>query len=359
MPGLSSKGWKCQSNRTPPGAGRLRQRHQTYKRTRGRTMSETKSIFRRLGWRASCGLPVGDPAIVASLQSGLTRHRRGILMGGRLITGNTPCIEEMIAAIQAQLGLGVDRKAGPQTWGAIYARIVQKKIDGQPPAWPSPPWMRAAKGHRRTTAPGAAKKRARWCEAAARASPSASSAALAERDALYARGRTAPAPSSPGACPGGYSTTTSALPVDVGWRVRGQPLPVADSPKYKAVGVLGMDLGLGGAAAGRPSSDQPHFQKRPAWAAGPEQARHAGRMRTRRAAAARCLRRNRRSLAMANAHAPFHPIIYVRGYASDEREQDEIRPTLLRSFGGIHRGPRHGRRQNQPAEVCLQVPGAA
>ena len=43
-------------------------------------------------------------------------------------------IEEMIAAIQAQLGLDVDGKAGPQTWGAIYARIVQKKIDGQPPA---------------------------------------------------------------------------------------------------------------------------------------------------------------------------------------------------------------------------------
>ena len=33
----------------------------------------------------------------------------------------------MIAAIQAQLGLDVDGKAGPQTWGAIYARIVQKK----------------------------------------------------------------------------------------------------------------------------------------------------------------------------------------------------------------------------------------
>ena len=40
-------------------------------------------------------------------------------------------IEEMIAAIQAPLGLDVDGKAGPQTWGAIYARIVQKKIDGR------------------------------------------------------------------------------------------------------------------------------------------------------------------------------------------------------------------------------------
>ena len=63
-------------------------------------------------------------------------------------------IEEMIAAIQAQLGLDVDGKAGPQTWGAIYARIVQKKIDGQPPA--------LATVYALLAAPGGVSAAARW-----------------------------------------------------------------------------------------------------------------------------------------------------------------------------------------------------
>ena len=43
-------------------------------------------------------------------------------------------IEEMIAAVQQALGVEVDGKAGPQTWGAIYARLVDKKIDQMKPA---------------------------------------------------------------------------------------------------------------------------------------------------------------------------------------------------------------------------------
>lgn len=43
-------------------------------------------------------------------------------------------IEEMIASVQDTLGVEVDGKAGPRTWGAIYARLVRKKIDGQTPA---------------------------------------------------------------------------------------------------------------------------------------------------------------------------------------------------------------------------------
>ena len=42
-------------------------------------------------------------------------------------------IEEMIAAVQDKLGVEVDGKAGPETWGAIYARLVGKRIDGQRP----------------------------------------------------------------------------------------------------------------------------------------------------------------------------------------------------------------------------------
>ena len=43
-------------------------------------------------------------------------------------------IEEMIAAIQEELDIDVDGKAGPQTWGAIYSRLVTKKIAGKSPS---------------------------------------------------------------------------------------------------------------------------------------------------------------------------------------------------------------------------------
>jgi len=34
-------------------------------------------------------------------------------------------IEEMIAAVQAELRIQVDGKAGPETWGAVYRHIVK------------------------------------------------------------------------------------------------------------------------------------------------------------------------------------------------------------------------------------------
>jgi peptidoglycan LD-endopeptidase CwlK len=36
-------------------------------------------------------------------------------------------IEEMISAVQQSLGVKVDGRPGPETWGAIYKRIVVKK----------------------------------------------------------------------------------------------------------------------------------------------------------------------------------------------------------------------------------------
>ena len=42
-------------------------------------------------------------------------------------------ITDMILAVQRELGIDVDGKAGPQTWSAIYERIVNKKVDVQKP----------------------------------------------------------------------------------------------------------------------------------------------------------------------------------------------------------------------------------
>jgi peptidoglycan L-alanyl-D-glutamate endopeptidase CwlK len=35
-------------------------------------------------------------------------------------------IEAMVRAVQAKLGVGVDGRAGPETWSAIYKRIVDR-----------------------------------------------------------------------------------------------------------------------------------------------------------------------------------------------------------------------------------------
>ena len=42
-------------------------------------------------------------------------------------------IEEIIRAIQKEIGVTVDGKAGPETWQTIYDRIVLKKPPGTAP----------------------------------------------------------------------------------------------------------------------------------------------------------------------------------------------------------------------------------
>ena len=43
-------------------------------------------------------------------------------------------IDEMISAVQKKLGITVDGRAGPETWGAIYTQIVKPKVDAMAPA---------------------------------------------------------------------------------------------------------------------------------------------------------------------------------------------------------------------------------
>jgi peptidoglycan L-alanyl-D-glutamate endopeptidase CwlK len=84
-----------------------------------------------------------------------------------------------------------------------------------------------------------------------------------EQDALYAQGRTAPGDIVTNAR-GGYSNHNFGIAFDVGVFEGNKYLP--DSPKYKAVGVLGEDLGLEWGGNWKTIVDQPHFQLRPTWA---------------------------------------------------------------------------------------------
>jgi peptidoglycan L-alanyl-D-glutamate endopeptidase CwlK len=177
-------------------------------------------------------------------------------------------IEEMIAAIQQELGIDVDGKAGPQTWGAIYERLVKKKISGQKPSEAIAPVDSRSEKNIATLLPEV--------QPIARALVQKASASgitikiisglrtYEEQDALYAQGRTAPGDIVTKAR-GGHSNHNFGIAFDVGVFEGNKYLP--DSPKYKAVGVLGEDLGLEWGGSWKSIVDQPHFQLRPAWAA--------------------------------------------------------------------------------------------
>jgi peptidoglycan L-alanyl-D-glutamate endopeptidase CwlK len=178
-------------------------------------------------------------------------------------------IEEMIAAVQQKLGIDVDGKAGPQTWGAIYERLVGKKIDGHKP---SEAIAGVDSRSEKTIATLLPEVRPIARSLVQKAAASGITIKIIsglrtykEQDALYAQGRTQPGAIVTNAR-GGYSNHNFGIAFDVGVFEGNKYLP--DSPKYNAVGVLGMDLGLEWGGSWKTIVDQPHFELRPAWAAG-------------------------------------------------------------------------------------------
>ncbi len=84
-----------------------------------------------------------------------------------------------------------------------------------------------------------------------------------EQNALYAKGRTAGGSKVTNA-PGGYSNHNFGVAFDIG--VFDGAKYVEESPRYKVVGALGMELGLEWGGNWKTIEDQPHFQLRPEWA---------------------------------------------------------------------------------------------
>lgn len=176
-------------------------------------------------------------------------------------------IEEMIAAVQQELGITVDGKAGPQTWGAIYQRLVGNKRDGQQAEGISPVDERSERVIATLLPEVQPMARALVQKAAAAAITIKIISGLRtyeEQDALYAQGRTAAGRIVTNAR-GGYSNHNFGIAFDVGVFEAGDYLP--ESPKYKAVGALGVDLGLAWGGDWTTIVDQPHFELRPSWAA--------------------------------------------------------------------------------------------
>jgi len=178
-------------------------------------------------------------------------------------------IEDMIAAVQKKLGVEVDGRAGAETWGAIYAVVVKPKVAGVAPADAIEEVDPRSEKTLATMAPEVRPIARALVQKAAQngivVKIISGMRTYAEQDALYAQGRTAPGPKVTNAR-GGYSNHNFGIAFDIGVFEGNRYLP--DSVKYKAVGALGMDLGLEWGGTWKTIVDQPHFQLRPAWAQG-------------------------------------------------------------------------------------------
>jgi len=176
-------------------------------------------------------------------------------------------IEEIISAIQKTLGVTVDGKAGPETWTAIYNRIVTPSPATQRP-WPiideadarSEKVIASLLPSVQPFARGLVQKSALN---GIRIKIINGHRTYEEQDALYAQGRTMPGNVVTNA-KGGYSNHNFGIAFDIG--VFDGTKYMGESPKYKAVGVLGMELGLEWGGSWKTIVDQPHFQLRPTWA---------------------------------------------------------------------------------------------
>ena len=176
-------------------------------------------------------------------------------------------IDDMISAVQEKLGVQVDGRAGPQTWAAIYTTIVkpaagmpllEQAIDAADPR--SEKYIATLLPDVQPIARALVQKAA---QGGIRIKVISGLRTYAEQDALYAQGRTQPGPIVTNAR-GGYSNHNFGIAFDVGVFEGAKYL--GESAKYKAVGVLGMDLGLEWGGNWKTIVDQPHFQLRPAWA---------------------------------------------------------------------------------------------
>ena len=84
-----------------------------------------------------------------------------------------------------------------------------------------------------------------------------------EQNALYEQGRSKAGRIVTNAR-GGYSNHNFGVAFDIGVFEGGRYLD--ESPAYKAVGALGIKLGLEWGGNWKTIQDEPHFQLRPAWA---------------------------------------------------------------------------------------------
>lgn len=173
-------------------------------------------------------------------------------------------LDQLIRAVQEALGVDTDGKPGPETWQAIYNRICPDA--GPPKPLPAKVDDRSERVIATLLPEVQSYARALITKAGSNGITIKVISGLRtydEQNELYAQGRTEPGSIVTNAR-GGYSNHNFGVAFDVG--VFEGSKYIDDSPKYKAVGLLGMDLGLEWGGNWKTIQDEPHFQLRPRWA---------------------------------------------------------------------------------------------
>ena len=173
-------------------------------------------------------------------------------------------LDQIIRAVQQAVGVNSDGKPGPETWRAIYNRICP---DAQPAEQFKDRIDDRSERVIATLLPEVQPyARALVAKATANGITIKVISGLRtydEQNDLYAQGRTKSGRIVTNAR-GGYSNHNFGIAFDIGVFEGSRYLD--ESPRYKAVGALGTDLGLEWGGNWRTIQDEPHFQLRPAWA---------------------------------------------------------------------------------------------
>ena len=174
-------------------------------------------------------------------------------------------LDQLVRAIQEELGVNVDGNAGPESWIAIYTRI--RPNQSASPALSEKVDDRSEKVIATLLPEVQPCARALVLKAAAagiRIKVISGLRTYEEQNDLYAQGRTKPGKIVTNAR-GGYSNHNFGIAFDIGMFKGSKYLD--ESPKYKAVGAMGTDLGLEWGGNWKSVQDEAHFQLRPTWAA--------------------------------------------------------------------------------------------
>jgi peptidoglycan L-alanyl-D-glutamate endopeptidase CwlK len=173
-------------------------------------------------------------------------------------------LDATIRAVQTKLGVTPDGQPGPQTWNAIHRAVV-----GEAPTLTGTTTLADARSERNivTLLPEVQPLARALVESAAAISIGikiiSGTRSYDEQNSLYEQGRTKAGRIVTNAR-GGYSNHNFGIAFDIGVFEGGRYLD--ESPAYKAVGALGMKLGLEWGGNWKSIQDEPHFQLRPAWA---------------------------------------------------------------------------------------------
>lgn len=221
----------------------------------------------------STSLPIGSLPRRVELADFVRDIYRGVLQ--KSVTMDLP---NTIRVVQSAVGVESDGKPGPETWEAIRSQICpgteSELVSAEDLASPPSSLQTTDRVDDRSekviatllpeVQPYARALVSRAAQHGITIKVISGLRTYDEQNDLFSQGRTKPGRVVTKAR-AGFSNHNFGIAFDIGVFEGNKYLD--DSPKYKAVGVLGMDLGLEWGGNWKTIVDEPHFQLRPKWAA--------------------------------------------------------------------------------------------